>query len=290
MPFPVACIAAATWRRKGQNAAIPFVGAYDAIPSLVHVYEPARCTLSAYTGGALVRLRRDSDDAESDFSHVSASDPELDVAAIAAWLAGSAGYIVSIYDQVSGDTITQAAQAAQPLFVASIQNGHAGGRLDGTAHFLRGTFTLGGALSQPFSYYAVAAMDAAAVNDGNYHNLVDGSTVARAVLYQNTTTDPDSWAMSAGTALVGGASDALWNLWSALFNAGASQLWLNGAVEAGPGNAAGGNPVGITLGANNTGGTLWDGDIVAFAVADPSHSDAQRGAMQTAMNAYWGVY
>jgi len=110
------------------------------------------------------------------------------------------------------------------------------------------------------------------------------------VLFQNSATNPDSWAISAGVALVGGASDALWNLWAALFNGTASQLWISGAVEAGPGNAAGGNPAGITLGANNTGGTLWDGDIVAFAVADPSHSDAQRGAMQTAMNAYWGVY
>jgi len=288
MPVCVAPFVAAV-QRKGQNAA-PFVGAYDAIPSLVHVYEPARCTLSAYTGGALVRLRRDSDDAEADFSQVSASDPELNLAAIAAWLGASPGYIVRAYDQVTGDNILQAAEAGQPLFVANIKNGHAGGRFNGLAHFLRGTFTIGGALSQPFMYYAITALDAVAVNDNAYHNAVDGSDVARAVLFQNSATNPDSWALSGGTALVGGASDSIWNLWAALFSGANSQLWINAAVEAGPGAGGANNPIGLTLGANNTGGTLWDGNIVAVIVADPSHTDAQRAAMQTAMNAYWGVF
>jgi hypothetical protein len=69
--------------------ATPFVGAYDAIPNLVHVYDRRGVPCPALHRGALVRLRRDSDDAEADFSHVSAFDPELDVAAIAAWLGAS---------------------------------------------------------------------------------------------------------------------------------------------------------------------------------------------------------
>ena len=274
--------------RKGQVAA-PFIGAYDAIPNLVHVYEPARCTLSAYTGNPLVRLRRASDDAESDFSHVSASDPELDLAAIAAW-AGGAAYIVTVYDHVTGDDIGQATEANQPLFVASIQNGHAGARLDGVNHFLSGAYTTGGALSQPFSIYALASLDATYVNDNAGHMLVDGDdTTNRATLFENQGTNPDSFALYAGTVLSDNAADAVLRLWSALFNGASSALWLN-AVLAASGNANTRNPDGITIGRYSGGGYLWKGDIMSVVVADPSHSDAQRGAMQTAINSYWSVY
>jgi len=276
-------------RSKGQNAATPFVGAYDAIANLVHVYEPARCTLSAYTGGALLRLRRDSDDAESDFSHGSAFDPELDVASITAWLAGSAGYIVSVYDQKTGDAITQAAEAGQPLYVASIQNGHAGLRLNGTSHFLMGAFTIGGALSQPFSAYALAKLDAVAVDSGHRH-LIDGDDVAnRMLLRQSLVAGADRWFMYAGDNLTGGASDADLNLWAALFNGISSQFWLNTISEA-SGSAGAQNPDGICVGGRFTGTDLWDGDIMMIAIADPSHSDAQRLTMQTAINSYWGIF
>lgn len=289
MPVPVAPFVAAV-QRKGQNAApAPFVGAYDAIPNLVHVYEPARCTLSAYTGGALLRLRRDSDDAESDFSHVSASDPELDVAAIAAW-AGGASYIVSVYDQVSGDTVTQAAQAAQPLFNASILNGHAGGLHNGLGMWLQGAFTLGGALSQPFMIYAVVQMDSSIVLDSANHYFMDGDdTTNRMAAGQTATTNPDTWYFRAGSNLTGGTPDANAHVWSVLANGLSSQIWID-AVSVVSGSGGTNNPDGITIGAYPTGANVWKGPIVAVAIVDPSHTDEQRGAMQTAMNAYWGVY
>lgn len=271
---------------KGQGAAT-FVGAYDAIASLVHVYEPARCTLSAYSGGNLVRLRRASDDEESDFSHVSVSDPELNLAAIAAW-AGGASYIVSIYDQVGGDTLTMATKAYQPLFVASIQNGHAGGRFNGLRHFLRGTFTLGGALSQPFSTYLVAALDAVAVDTGT-KVLADGSTDQGMSHRQRAQAGADTWSWWAGSFVDGGASDSNWNLWACLWNGASSQFWHNNVSE-GTGNAGAYNPVGVTVGADRTGANWWDGAIVCAVIADPAHTDLQRAAMQTAINAYWGAY
>ena len=69
-----------------------FRGAYDGIANLVHIYEPARRTLTAYIG-SLVRLRRASDDAEADFGYL--ANGNLDTAAIAAW-AGGASYIVTV--------------------------------------------------------------------------------------------------------------------------------------------------------------------------------------------------
>lgn len=272
------------------GGAVPFVGAYDSIVNLVHIYEPARCTLSAYSGGNLLRLRRASDDAEADFSHVSASDPELNVAAIAAW-AGGASYIVSVYDQKTGDTITQGTAANQPLFVANAQNGHAGATFNGTTHHWLGQFTIGGALSQPYTYYAVAQLDATVVDNGLNHYLVGGEVSAnRCVLSAVASETPDAWGIYATLTLAGTASDSDWNIWSVLFNGATSRFWHNGVAECVAGNAGANNPTGISIGARDDGLNQWKGPWVSTVICDPSHSDAQRVAMQTAMNDYWGVY
>ena len=281
------------WRRRmvsfGKGQGAPFVGVYDAIPNLVHIYEPARCTLSTYSGNPLVRLRRSSDDAESDFSHVSSSDPELDVAAIAVWAGGAPAYVVTIYDQVNGDDITQATDTAQPLFVASIQNGHAGGRFDGSNHYLQGAYTTGGALSQPFSVYAVAKSDVA--NDNLSHYLTDGNNgTNRSILFQYHNVTPDGWAIYAGVRLDGGASDTNLHIWSALFNGANSQFWLDTVSNGGPANAGTQNPNGLTVGGDYSGIRNWDGDIMSIVVADPSHTSGQRAATEAAINTYWNVY
>lgn len=271
----------------GQIAAMP----YDAIPNLVHVYEPARRTLSAYTGN-LVRLRRDSDDAESDFGYVAATG-ELNLAAIAAWLGAASGYVVSIYDQVTGDTITQAAKAAQPLFVAAAKNGHAACSGNGTGMFLAGAFTAGGALSQPHMAYTVCQLDASVVDDGVRRYIIDGDDVTgRIVIGTESASTPDSWRLFAGATISGGVADANWSVFAGLYNGASSQLWRNGASIAGPGDGGAANADGLTMLAPYTIGAVqpWKGYGASVVIADPSHTDLQRAAMQTAINAYWSVY
>ena len=268
-------------------AAAAFTGALDATPGIVHLYCPARRWLSAYTGN-LLRLRRDSDSAESDFGADSAG--ELNVAAIAAWLGAANGYVTTLYDQTGSDNIVQATADAQPLYVASAQNGHAGMSFNGTGQFLKGAFTTGGALSQPFSAYAVAQLDASVVNDGAYHSMTDGNdSTNRMLLGQTSAGTPDRWMVHAGAELNGGASNSNWRVWSVLFNGASSQFWHNGASIA-AGNAGAQNPDGLTVGSRNTGSILWKGYICSVVVCDPSHTDAQRGVVESALNAYWAVY
>jgi len=267
-----------------------FAPAYDAFAdSIVHAYEPARRVLSSYTGN-LVRLRRASDNAEANFTYLANGD--LDVAAIAAW-AGGASYIVTVYDQGGfADDVTMAVAANQPLYVASIRNGHAGMRFDGANHYLTGPFTTGGALSQPFSMFAVAALDAAAVNDGKDRRITDSDDIVnRLYLGQISWVAPDEWALFAGIWFVVVVSDANWNLWSTLFNGAASQIWIN-AVSLAIGAAGAMNADGLSIGADWTPsfGSHWDGDITSVVICDPSLSDAQRVAMQNAMNAYWSCF
>lgn len=267
-----------------------FRGAYDNFASsIVHTYEPARRVLTSYTG-PLVRLRRASDNAEADFGYLNNGD--LDIAAIAAW-AGGASYVVTVYDQApAGDDVTQATAANQPLYVAAAQNGHAGMRFNGTSHFLRGAFTTGGALSQPFNAFAAAQFAAAAVDDNTYRFLIDGDDdTNRFTLAQNKDTTPDSWVVYAGTPLSGNATDAIWSIWSVLYNGASGQFWKNAVSEA-SGNIGAQNPDGITIGGERIAAPtlFWEGDITSVVICDPALGDAQRIAMQNAMNAYWGCF
>ena len=122
---------------RRRRTAASFTGAYDAIPNIAAAYGMRRMR-SAYTG-SLLRLRRSSDNAESDFGYD--ADGHLDTAAISAWLSGS-GYIVTWYDQSgNGYNATQSTAASQPLYVASGQNGRPVGRWDGTNDYLYGGFS-----------------------------------------------------------------------------------------------------------------------------------------------------
>jgi hypothetical protein len=271
----------------GDEAA--FTGAYDDYESrLAHVYEPARRTLTSYEGD-LIRLRRDSDDAESDFGYD--SDGNLDTAAISTWLGGASGYGVTFYDQVGGDDVTQATNAAQPLYVPNLQNGHPGFRFDGSDDYLQGAFTNGGALSQPFNVFSVAKLDEAAVNDDSDVYLLDGDdNSGRMMLVTNSSETPDAWAIYAGSFLNGNIADSDWNLWSVLFGGVSSQFWLNQSSEA-SGNAGGDNSDGITIGARFLIKAFWDGDIAVPAIiADPALSAADRSGLETVINAYWGIF
>ncbi|HUX75395.1 MAG TPA: arabinofuranosidase catalytic domain-containing protein [Anaerolineae bacterium] len=264
-----------------------FAPAYDGIPNIVHIYEPARRVLTSYTGN-LVRLRRASDNAEANFTYLANGD--LNVAAITAW-AGGASYVVTVYDQApASDDVTQAVAANQPLYVANARNGHAGMRFDGTNHALAGTYTTGGQLSQPFTVFAIGALDAVAVNDGALYALCDGIDGNRMLMFQYNAPTPDGWALYAGAYLVGSSSDSNWNVWAMLFNGVSSQFWINATSEA-SGDAGAQNAKGLRIGASNLAGAEWDGDIVSVVICDPSLSDAQRvAAMQNAMNSYWGCY
>ena len=143
-------------------------------------------------------------------------------------------------------------------------------------------------MSQPFNVFGVAALDAVATTDGVRHVLVDSDdNTNRMMVYKFET--GDIWQLYAVTALPDGASDSSWNVWSVLFNGVASQFWIDG-VSAATGSVGAHNADGLTIGADRAGGAGWDGDITSVVICDPSLSDAQRVAMQTATNAYWGCF
>ena len=261
--------------------------AYDAFAdSIVHAYELARRVLSSYTG-SLCRLRRDSDNAESDFTYD--ADNNLDTAAITAWAGGANINIVTVYGQATiGDDITQATAGEQPSYNATAQNGHPGATL-GSTYNLWGAFAAG-AMSQPFTVFSIAELDAANVNDGTFYRITDttGAITPQINLGKNSTPDPDEWAIFAGTLLNGGAADADCHIWTVVFNGASSQFWHDGASKA-SGNA-GANAPGGWAWARTGGSVRWLGNILSSIVCTGALSAGDRAGMETAMNAYWSTF
>lgn len=93
----------------------------------------SRRLYTTYTG-PLIRLRRDSDNAESNFSYNALN--QLDTAAIATWLGAATGFVVTLYDQSgNGRNYRQPSASLQPQFVASSGiNSKPAASFNGTSH------------------------------------------------------------------------------------------------------------------------------------------------------------
>lgn len=144
-----------------------------------------RLLSSAYTGQCM-RVRRASDNAESDFGFapISGGQRFLDTAAIVSWLAGSAGYVHTWYDQSgSGRDVSNAAPTNQPRIVAAggvvdTKNGKPSLYRSGDIVRLTTATQAHGASS--FESFAVASIDG-----GSYARVVSIRSTSAGVDYDN---------------------------------------------------------------------------------------------------------
>ena len=249
---------------------------YDDVPSIVAAYGMRRLR-SAYTGN-LLRLRRSSDDAESNFGFTGSGD--LDTAAIATWLGANSGYIVTWYDQSGGARdATQATAANQPLYVASGQNSRPVVRFDGVAQ--RMGLTTGGLTN--FSIVAALKIDTFAAGS----TLLQGAGV---IFYQSTGLRAVDNALHP-SVVWGGFVAAAWHVMSFVNVANTTKnAWSNGASAGNGGSTGTGwNPTNLGYDATVAGRYL-DGDIGELVIASTAWTTAQRQAAEAAANAYWAVY
>jgi hypothetical protein len=99
-------------RRRGGEA--PFVGLLDLYPNAAAAYS-LRKLRAAYSGSA-VRIRRSSDNAESDIGFL---NNEFDIAAAQTFCGAGNGFITTWYDQSgNGRNATQATAVRQPQIVS----------------------------------------------------------------------------------------------------------------------------------------------------------------------------
>lgn len=269
-----------------------FTGAYDAVPSIVAAYGMRRLR-TAYTG-SLLRMRRSSDNAESDFGYTGSGD--LDTAAIVAWLSGS-GYIVKWYDQSgNGYDAVQTTAASQPLYVASGQNGRPVLRWDGVDDILPTT------LPTPSTLTLVAAAQKAT-------QTTDAASLIRPFLASSLSPNPGG--IVAGTVRSSAANPNQF-LFAAYNDTGltpTTTLWTDGTFAILSGVANGASSVAAYNGAsvsgtvqNSAAGVLeiggstslsvrrFAGDIAELIICNAALSTGDRSAAEAAANDYWSIY
>lgn len=116
MPFPVACYPKMS--RPGNGGGASFVGPLDAFSAdITGIWSPAQRLLTSYEG-PLIRVRRDSDDTESDIG--AAATGALDTAALTTFLAGAGGFLRYVYDQVGSNQLGNATTTEQPAINTAV--------------------------------------------------------------------------------------------------------------------------------------------------------------------------
>ena len=282
----------------GRGGGASFVGAYDAIPSIVAAYGMRRL-LASYTG-ALVRLRRASDNAESDFGYDANGD--LDVAAIATWLTATTGYAVTWYDQ-SGNSknVTQSTAANQPLYVASSQNGLPVLRWDGSNDGL--------ATSDELSLPTLSAM-IAWDGDGSNMRLLDHRGlgvfgVTQGWQIKNRQSGEDLIVADDGAGHYRAVNDtgtisAASHITTMTYSSGSIAAYIDGsaygtedstgAASGTMGSIAKTTPLRIGKEAGGTTSQIFSGDVFEVIIANAVWSTGDRNAARVAMNAYWSIF
>lgn len=272
-----------------------FAGAYDAIPSIAAAYGMRRL-LTSYTG-SLLKIRRSSDDALADIGYVANGD--LDVAAIVAHLSGSNGFVHTWYDQKGSNNITQTTTANQPLYVASGQNSKPVARFDGSNDFLTGGDVLDLGVN---SYSAIAAAKTAAAGaQAIYAKSLAATQVGRYAFYLDINMTSLYQNAAGNPAAAAAWSTASWSLWSVVLDrgTGANTIWRNASsfatasftAEAANQNTTSRFLVGAYNDATDTGQiALLNGDVGELIICSAALSDANRGAAETAANAYWAIF
>lgn len=176
----------------------------------------------------------------------------------------------------NADHISQATTANKPTWqngVGDQLNGHPVIRGDGIDDYIEGMFTTGGALSQPFTVFVVAKLDAAQAGDSTMRSILDSDDAQRMIHAQNTS---NIWTIYAGTYLNGGASNSNWIIWTSLFNGATSRFWHNGVAQCAAGDAGANTPGGACVFTLANHGGDWCGDCAEILIYEANLSDADK--------------
>lgn len=288
-----------------------FRGALDTLGSgLESAWSVGRRLRSAYTG-AIIRVRRSSDNSEQDFSGSDANGA-VSASAVAAFCGAGDGFLTTIYDQSgAGRNLTQTTTANQIQVVGSgvaeTKNGKLWGRCLATSSTRMSvptsTATYKFLHSQPSTFYLVGSSDDNAVLKGFFATHTNFSNVGTSILVSATEqigctmgngsapvvnrSSTEAALASAGSVLTGvldGSNATAANRWLA---------WLDG-VSLTLGNTSSGTAStsdaesNFTMGArysNSSYHTGYIGEMVLWS----QNVSASRATWEANAKAFWGT-
>lgn len=230
---------------------------------------------STYTGSC-IRLRRDSDNAQSDFGF---NGNDLDTASISTWLNGATGYCVTLYDQSeNGGNVTQSNDGNQPTLVI---NGYAGKPVlhFNTAQYMYNTVDYTTAFTAIYGARQTGGSRQRVLSSLNNNWLLGYWNGAKQQAYYEgwVSSNPGNPAADDNFYVYSGASDGL-----------VSQLYENGTLIENNGGGVTG-PLGIELNGWLSGNEMSDFDFTEVFLFDSVLSSISRNAVENSTNAYYGV-
>ena len=175
------------WLAQSENISLPLPGPGDIVGS-ASGWWGLRAYSIATRGNNAINLRRDSDNATSDFATLAASG-DLDVASITSWKGAANLFCTKLYDQTgNGHDVSQATAANQPPFILNAIGTKPALRGNGSNYYLNNNSSI--SASQPFSLSAFA--------------MRSGGATANAQTIWASNSNSDSFGFSTSTGVVSG--------------------------------------------------------------------------------------
>lgn len=190
------------------------------------VWYGLRCYTLANAGGNSIRIRRASDNAESDITLTSSCN--LDTATASSFCNATSCFAKTIYDQSgNGINLTQATAGNQPALLFNCQGSLACLNPDG-ARFLSGT--LSGSLSQPFTEVSLVERTAAFTTEGDIlFNLAATGVISG---FSATTGKVFAYDSTGNISRTATAANSALHVLQFIFNGGSSNIRVNGTDTA----------------------------------------------------------
>ncbi len=264
-------------------------GLLDAYGGAAAAYSLRR--LSANYAGAVVRVRRSSDNTEQDFTVTQVTDGTLTT-----FCGAGDGFVRTWYDQSgNGHNAIQTTNANQPQIVSTgalvTENSKPSLVFDGTNdRLVNATISL----TQPDTAFAVFKRSSAT---GAADTPFDSYNSVQHILYNKGTVETVNhrWTVAAGAVLEGSAFNSVsLSILTALFNSSQSTLHANGSLIAagstGSNSLSGlsigdirGNPSPVISGYEFTG-------RISELILYGSNQSANRSAIEANINSYYAIY
>lgn len=260
----------------------PYAGPGDVVSSAV-AWWGLRAYSLATVGTAAIRLRRDSDNTESDFNTL--TNGTLDVASVTTFKGAANLFVTKLYDQSGGTTnLVQATAANQPKLILSAIGSRPAMQDNGSATTLLQSSVAMAAQIEPMTFST--AYKVLSVSDGMIH--ISSSTLLQ-VRADLGAANKITIAADGGTFLTATAADNTWHAVQAVFNGASSDNNLDGTSNVG--NAGTGTFTGAEnaqMFSFNAGSNFFLGHITELGLWGSAFSGANSTAMSANQHSYWG--
>lgn len=258
----------------------PYVGPGDVVASAT-AWWGLRAYSLATVGTAAIRLRRDSDNTESDFNTL--TNGTLDVASVTTFKGVANLFVTTLYDQIGVNHMIQATAAKQPKFTLSVIGSRPAMQDNGAATTLLQTTNAMGTIPEPYTFST--AYDVTTSNDGMigigalsaYPQVRVDQAGANTISLEN---------LSSGFTKT--AADSTWHALQAVFNGASSDANIDGTVNTGTESGESISNFKFDLFSFDGSSNFFKGNLVEFGLWAAAFTSGQSSSMSSNQHTYWG--